>query len=70
MKDSRAYISSQRSEQLPTGGSRNIPVSVQELVYGRKAARVGTSFQLVNGDRELLPSSEEGIGPRKDTRAS
>ncbi|MBW0521040.1 hypothetical protein O181_060755 [Austropuccinia psidii MF-1] len=59
-----------RSEQLPTGGSRDIPVSVQELVYGRKAAGVGNSSQLVYRDNELLPSSEKSLGPRKDTRTS
>ncbi|MBW0585990.1 hypothetical protein O181_125705 [Austropuccinia psidii MF-1] len=58
------------SEKLPTGGSRDIPVSVQELVYGRKAAGVGTSAQIVHRDNELLPSSEKALGPRKDTRAS
>ncbi|MBW0526759.1 hypothetical protein O181_066474 [Austropuccinia psidii MF-1] len=29
-----------RSEQFPIGCSGNIPVSVQELVYGRKTARM------------------------------
>ncbi|MBW0551116.1 hypothetical protein O181_090831 [Austropuccinia psidii MF-1] len=49
-----------RYEKLPTGSSRNIPVSAQELVYGSKAARVGTSAQIVDRDYE----------PRKDTRTS
>ncbi|MBW0591785.1 hypothetical protein O181_131500 [Austropuccinia psidii MF-1] len=31
-----------RPESLSTGNNRDIPVSVQELVYGSKAARVGT----------------------------
>ncbi|MBW0541654.1 hypothetical protein O181_081369 [Austropuccinia psidii MF-1] len=32
-----------RPESLSTGNNRDIPVSVQELVYGIKTARVGTS---------------------------
>ncbi|MBW0528421.1 hypothetical protein O181_068136 [Austropuccinia psidii MF-1] len=59
-----------RSEKLPTGSSRNIPVSVQELVYGRKETGVGTSAQLLYRENELLPSSEGVLGPRKDTRTS
>ncbi|MBW0494322.1 hypothetical protein O181_034037 [Austropuccinia psidii MF-1] len=54
-----------RSEHLLTIRSGNIPVSVQELVYGGKAARVGASSQLLDRDNELLPSSKEGLGPRK-----
>ncbi|MBW0542814.1 hypothetical protein O181_082529 [Austropuccinia psidii MF-1] len=32
-----------RPKSFPTGSNRDIPVSVQELVYGGKAAVVGTS---------------------------
>ncbi|MBW0569358.1 hypothetical protein O181_109073 [Austropuccinia psidii MF-1] len=67
MEDYQASTSSQRSEQLSTGRSGNIPVSVQELVYGSKAEGVGTSSQLKDMDNELLNGSEEALGPRKDT---
>ncbi|MBW0502057.1 hypothetical protein O181_041772 [Austropuccinia psidii MF-1] len=43
-----------RSEQLPTRRSRNIPVSVQELVYGRKEEGVRNSAQLMDRDNEFL----------------
>ncbi|MBW0554740.1 hypothetical protein O181_094455 [Austropuccinia psidii MF-1] len=68
-----AYITSipvVRSEELPTSSRRDITVSVQELVCGRKAEVVVTSSQIVDRDNELLPSSEGALGPRKDTRAS
>ncbi|MBW0522367.1 hypothetical protein O181_062082 [Austropuccinia psidii MF-1] len=32
-----------RPEPFPTGKNRDIPVAVRELVYGSKAAGVGTS---------------------------
>ncbi|MBW0498848.1 hypothetical protein O181_038563 [Austropuccinia psidii MF-1] len=54
-----------RYEQLSTGSSGNIPVSVQELVYGSKAAGVGASSQVVDRDNEHLSSSKEALGPRK-----
>ncbi|MBW0554757.1 hypothetical protein O181_094472, partial [Austropuccinia psidii MF-1] len=57
-----------RSKKLPGSSSRDIKVSVQGLVYGSKAAGAGTSDQIVDRDNELLPSSEEALGPRKDTR--
>ncbi|MBW0460503.1 hypothetical protein O181_000218 [Austropuccinia psidii MF-1] len=66
-EDARTSTSSQISE-LPTSRSKNIPVSVQELVYGSKSEGVGTSAQLINRDSEFLPSSEEALGPRKYTR--
>ncbi|MBW0518692.1 hypothetical protein O181_058407 [Austropuccinia psidii MF-1] len=53
-------------EQFPTNSSGNIPLSVQELVYGRKAAQVGTSSQIFDRENELLPSSKEALGPRKE----
>ncbi|MBW0461219.1 hypothetical protein O181_000934 [Austropuccinia psidii MF-1] len=57
-------------EQFPGSSSRDTPVSVQELVYGIKAEGEGTSYQLVDRENELLPSSEKAIGPRKDKRTS
>ncbi|MBW0547962.1 hypothetical protein O181_087677 [Austropuccinia psidii MF-1] len=56
------------AEQILAGRNRNIPVSVQELLYGGKAAGVGTSFKLVDRGNELLTSSKEDFGPRKDKR--
>ncbi|MBW0549727.1 hypothetical protein O181_089442 [Austropuccinia psidii MF-1] len=70
MEDARGSNSSQRSEQVTAGSSGNIPVSVQELVYGSKEAGVGTSSQLVDRKNELLNSSKEDIGNRKDQRPS
>ncbi|MBW0513406.1 hypothetical protein O181_053121 [Austropuccinia psidii MF-1] len=54
-----------RPESFPTGSNRDIPVSVQELVYGRKAAGVGTSAKSLDRHTELLSSSEGVHGPRK-----
>ncbi|MBW0525419.1 hypothetical protein O181_065134 [Austropuccinia psidii MF-1] len=54
-----------RSEQFPTGRSGNVPVSVQELVYGRKTARMGAPAKPPDRGNELLYSSEEVLGPRK-----
>ncbi|MBW0551399.1 hypothetical protein O181_091114 [Austropuccinia psidii MF-1] len=59
-----------RSESFPTGRHRDIPVSVQELVYGGKEARVGTSSKSLDRQNELLSSSEEVHGPRKYRRTS
>ncbi|MBW0548277.1 hypothetical protein O181_087992 [Austropuccinia psidii MF-1] len=53
-------------EPFPTGNNRDIPVSVQELVYGSKAAGVGTSSKSLDRHNELISSSEEVNGPRKD----
>ncbi|MBW0473587.1 hypothetical protein O181_013302 [Austropuccinia psidii MF-1] len=58
-----------KPESFPRS-SRKIPVSVQELVYGGKAAGVGASAKSLNRHNELLSSSEEVSGPRKDRRAS
>ncbi|MBW0585675.1 hypothetical protein O181_125390 [Austropuccinia psidii MF-1] len=56
---------------IPKGGSnRNVPVSVQELVYGRTAAGVGASAKSLDRHNELLSSSEDVHGPRKDRRTS
>ncbi|MBW0584538.1 hypothetical protein O181_124253, partial [Austropuccinia psidii MF-1] len=50
--------------------STSSKVSVQELVYGRKKARVGTSPKSLDRHNELLSSSEEVHGARKDRRTS
>ncbi|MBW0529929.1 hypothetical protein O181_069644 [Austropuccinia psidii MF-1] len=55
---------------VPKGNNRDIPVSVKELVYGSKAAGVGTSAKSLDRHNELLSSSEEVHGPRKDRRTS
>ncbi|MBW0592195.1 hypothetical protein O181_131910 [Austropuccinia psidii MF-1] len=57
-----------RPESFPAGHNRDIPVSVQEMVYGSKAAGVGTSSKSLNRNNELLSSSEEAHGTRKDRR--
>ncbi|MBW0584866.1 hypothetical protein O181_124581 [Austropuccinia psidii MF-1] len=50
----------------PKGSSRYIPASVQKLVYGSKTARVGTSPNPLDRHYELISSSEEAHGARKD----
>ncbi|MBW0461230.1 hypothetical protein O181_000945 [Austropuccinia psidii MF-1] len=55
-----------RPKPFPTGNNRDIPVSVQELVYGSKEAGVGTSSKSLDRQNELLPSSEEVHQPQKD----
>ncbi|MBW0529420.1 hypothetical protein O181_069135 [Austropuccinia psidii MF-1] len=59
-----------RPESLPTGSGRDIPVSVQKLVYGSKTARVGTSPKSLDRHHELISSSEEVHGARKDSGIS
>ncbi|MBW0585094.1 hypothetical protein O181_124809 [Austropuccinia psidii MF-1] len=59
-----------RPESLPTGSSRGIPVSVQELVYGIKTARVGTSPKSLDRHHDLISSSEEAHGSREDRGTS
>ncbi|MBW0492995.1 hypothetical protein O181_032710, partial [Austropuccinia psidii MF-1] len=59
-----------RSEPFPTGNSGNIPVSVQELVYGGKTAGVGTSAKPLDSKNKLLFSSKEALGPTKDRETS
>ncbi|MBW0591113.1 hypothetical protein O181_130828 [Austropuccinia psidii MF-1] len=54
-----------RPESLSTGNNRDIPVSVQELVYGSKKARVGTSPKSLDRHHQLISSSEEAHGARK-----
>ncbi|MBW0516642.1 hypothetical protein O181_056357 [Austropuccinia psidii MF-1] len=55
-----------RPEPFPTGNNRNIPVSVQEPVYGGKAAGVQASAKSLDRHNELISSGEEVHGPRKD----
>ncbi|MBW0514709.1 hypothetical protein O181_054424 [Austropuccinia psidii MF-1] len=59
-----------RPESFSTGNIRDIPVSVQELVYGSKTERVGTSPKSLDRHHELLSSSEEIHGARKDRGTS
>ncbi|MBW0576855.1 hypothetical protein O181_116570 [Austropuccinia psidii MF-1] len=59
-----------RPESFPAGSNRNIPVSVQELLYGGKAAGVGASAKSLDRHNELSSSSEEAHRPRKDRRTS
>ncbi|MBW0486116.1 hypothetical protein O181_025831 [Austropuccinia psidii MF-1] len=59
-----------RPESFPTGKNRNIPVSIQDLVYGGKAEGVGTSSNSLDRHNELISSSEEVHGPRKDRGSS
>ncbi|MBW0471566.1 hypothetical protein O181_011281 [Austropuccinia psidii MF-1] len=51
--------------QVPEGKSRNIPVSVQGMVYGGKKAGMETSSKPLDREKELLSSSEEVNWPRK-----
>ncbi|MBW0503166.1 hypothetical protein O181_042881 [Austropuccinia psidii MF-1] len=55
-----------KPESLSTGNNRDIAVSVQELVYGGKAEIVGTSPKSLDRHHELISSSEEVHGARKD----
>ncbi|MBW0582087.1 hypothetical protein O181_121802 [Austropuccinia psidii MF-1] len=59
-----------RPESLSTGNNRDIPVSVQELVYGSKTARVGTSPKSLDRNHELISSSEKVHGARKGRGSS
>ncbi|MBW0493479.1 hypothetical protein O181_033194 [Austropuccinia psidii MF-1] len=59
-----------RPESLSTGNNRDIPVSIQELVYGCKTARVGTSPKSLKRHHELISLIEEAHGARKDRGAS
>ncbi|MBW0513917.1 hypothetical protein O181_053632 [Austropuccinia psidii MF-1] len=68
-----AYITSItafRPESLSTGNNRDIPVSVQELVYGSKTSRVGTSPKYLDRHHELISSSDKVYGARKDRQTS
>ncbi|MBW0497685.1 hypothetical protein O181_037400 [Austropuccinia psidii MF-1] len=57
-----------RPKPFPTGNNRDIPVSVQELVYGSKETGVGTSSKYLDRNNELLSSFQEVHGPRKKKR--
>ncbi|MBW0468849.1 hypothetical protein O181_008564 [Austropuccinia psidii MF-1] len=46
-------------EPLSTGNNRDIPVSLQELVYGSKLARVGTSPKSLDRHHELISSIQQ-----------
>ncbi|MBW0497302.1 hypothetical protein O181_037017 [Austropuccinia psidii MF-1] len=59
-----------RPGSLSTGNNRHIPLSVQELVYGSKTARLGTSPKSLDSHHELISSSEEIHGARKDRGTS
>ncbi|MBW0502684.1 hypothetical protein O181_042399 [Austropuccinia psidii MF-1] len=59
-----------RPESLSTGNNRDIPVPVQELVYGSKTARVGTCPKYLDRHHELISSSEEIHRARKDRGTS
>ncbi|MBW0535697.1 hypothetical protein O181_075412 [Austropuccinia psidii MF-1] len=61
-------ISVVRPESLSTGNNRDIPVSLQELVYGSKTERVGTSPKSLDRHHDLISSSEEIHRTRKDRR--
>ncbi|MBW0486553.1 hypothetical protein O181_026268 [Austropuccinia psidii MF-1] len=62
-------ITAFRPKPFPTGNNRDIPVSVQELVYGSKETGVGTSAKSLDRNNEILSSFQEAHGPR-DNRGS
>ncbi|MBW0526426.1 hypothetical protein O181_066141 [Austropuccinia psidii MF-1] len=66
MKDAITSTSSQRPESILTGNNRDIPVSVEELVYGCKTERVETSPKSLDRNHELISSGEEVYGSSKD----
>ncbi|MBW0461990.1 hypothetical protein O181_001705 [Austropuccinia psidii MF-1] len=52
---------------VPKGSrSRDIPVSVQDLVHGGKKARMETSSKPLDGDNELIYSIEGALRPIRD----
>ncbi|MBW0501027.1 hypothetical protein O181_040742 [Austropuccinia psidii MF-1] len=59
-----------RPELFPAGNNRDIPVSVQELVYGSKAAGVGTSSKYLDMHNEHLSPNEAVHRPIKYRRTS
>ncbi|MBW0547292.1 hypothetical protein O181_087007 [Austropuccinia psidii MF-1] len=63
-------IAVDRPESVSTGNNRDIVAAVQELVYGSKTARVGTSPKSLYRNHELISSSEEVHGARKDRGTS
>ncbi|MBW0553851.1 hypothetical protein O181_093566, partial [Austropuccinia psidii MF-1] len=63
-------ISAVRPDSLSTDNNRDIPVSIQELVYGCKADTVGNSPKSLDRHHALISSSEEVHGARKDRGTS
>ncbi|MBW0466943.1 hypothetical protein O181_006658 [Austropuccinia psidii MF-1] len=61
-----ASITAFRAEKLPTRSSRDIPVSVQELVYGRNTEGVGTFSNPLDRKNELISPSKEVLRTRKN----
>ncbi|MBW0528292.1 hypothetical protein O181_068007 [Austropuccinia psidii MF-1] len=58
-------ISVVKSDQLPTISRRDVPVSVQELVYGSKSERAVIYSKPLERENELISSSEEFLRPMK-----
>ncbi|MBW0509797.1 hypothetical protein O181_049512 [Austropuccinia psidii MF-1] len=52
-------------QKAPKGNSVNIPVSIQELVYGSKAAGVGATAKSLDRYNQFISSSEEVCGTRE-----
>ncbi|MBW0552370.1 hypothetical protein O181_092085 [Austropuccinia psidii MF-1] len=57
-------------EPFSTGNNRNITFSVQELVYGCKAAGMETSAKSLDSHNELISLGEEVHGSRKHRGSS
>ncbi|MBW0520866.1 hypothetical protein O181_060581, partial [Austropuccinia psidii MF-1] len=57
-------------ESFPTGNNRNMQFSIKELVYGGKAVGVENSSKSLDRHNELISSSEEAYGPRKERGSS
>ncbi|MBW0567056.1 hypothetical protein O181_106771 [Austropuccinia psidii MF-1] len=53
-------------QPVPKDNNRDIPVTVQEMIYCSKNKVVGTSTKSLDRQNELLSSSEEFHWPRKD----
>ncbi|MBW0539523.1 hypothetical protein O181_079238 [Austropuccinia psidii MF-1] len=54
-----------RTQSFPTGSNRDIPFSVQKLVYDSQPERARTSPKCLDRHHELISSSEEFHGARK-----
>ncbi|MBW0562304.1 hypothetical protein O181_102019 [Austropuccinia psidii MF-1] len=59
-----------RPESISTENNRDIAVSVQELVYGSKTARVGTSPKYLDRHHEPISSSGDIHGATTDRGTS
>ncbi|MBW0568107.1 hypothetical protein O181_107822 [Austropuccinia psidii MF-1] len=55
-----------RPESLSKFNNRDIPVLLQERVYGSKTESVGTFPKSLDSQHELISSSEEVHGARED----